>query len=405
MQHSIAFEVVIRGNAKTHQDVILSELNDLLGQELDESLLKEANRRLWNLRVFSDVKTKIIENKLEIEVKPRWTFIPIAKVAGGGGSTYYAVGAYDINLLGTYTEVGAQYESLNNRPAGVLWLRKPQFLRDRNLKLGVDFWSINRVRFFFKMNGDDNGAFTLNRKRANFFLEKKWQQDFYLFGLNFDYHQDEISDFGLTDEQKEQNQANSFEPGGKSVSRWFGSYFTVGRLNYQNYLIEGGQLRLQSYLVHTTGEQDKTFSDHLVQYNHYWLASNHHNTAFQIKVAGNNSELLQYQKYLGGLSEVRGYMDGQVYNEVYWQSNLEHRFDLYESPLLVLQGAVFTDQAKEGVDVSDVLNNKNEIMLSSGAGIRFISPKIYRFVGRLDFAQTHTRYVSQGISFGIQQFF
>lgn len=52
VQHSIAFEVVIRGNEKTHQDVTLSELNDLLGQELDDYVLKEANRRLWNSTIF-----------------------------------------------------------------------------------------------------------------------------------------------------------------------------------------------------------------------------------------------------------------------------------------------------------------------------------------------------------------
>ncbi|MAX67298.1 MAG: FtsQ-type POTRA domain-containing protein [Bacteriovoracaceae bacterium] len=228
-----AFDFKVKGNSKTSEDVVRIEIKDLLEQDLDDQVLNELKRRLWNLRVFSSVKVeKISENQILIQVEERWTTIPIAKFQGGGGSTYFTLGAYDINTFGSNTEIGAQYESLNNRPAGVLWLRKPQFLYDRNLKFGVDVWDINRIRYLFKRNGEDDGAYTLQRKKINLFTEKKWKNDQYLFGVQLEYHDDRVSDFGLTDEQIELNQLNGFSPDSDSISLWHSVYFHWGRLNY-----------------------------------------------------------------------------------------------------------------------------------------------------------------------------
>lgn len=401
-----AYSVSISGNEKTDLDVILTEIQDLRTSELSKELVVEVKRRLWNLRIFSQVDTEIKNGELVIAVAPRWTLIPIAKASSGGGSSFYTVGVYDINTAGQYIEAGAQYESLNNKPAGVLWSRKPHFLGDRNLKSGVDLWTINRVRNFYGLDGEDDGAYTLRRQKLALFLEKKMSEDFYLLGINFEYHQDDISDFGLSSEQEEENFNNSFSPDEESINKWLGVYFTAGRLDYENYLQKGKQLRLDAKLIFSSiNGEDKALTDLTLKYNHYWLFENHNNLAWQFLISGTNSEQLQYQKYIGGLSEVRGYRDGQFFNQSYWQSNLEHRFDLIERNWLVLQGAVFSDMAKEGRTLQDIGDSKSPILLSSGVGVRFISPKIFRFVGRLDYAQTHTRFVDQSLSFGIQQFF
>ena len=136
-----------------------------------------------------------------------------------------------------------------------------------------------------------------------------------------------------------------------------------------------------------------------------WQNKNNLNFAWQFKLKSNNYKDIQNFNYLGGFEEVRGYMDGQYYGNTTWQNNIELRQDIFENKYGVIQLATFTDQAKEGEDLQDLTERKEEILLSSGLGIRLISPKIFRFVGRIDYAQTHTRFVSQGISFGIQQFF
>lgn len=398
-----AIELEVTGNTKTHLDVIKVEIADLLQKkQWDESDLAEAKRRIWNLRVFSEVEIKLNEEKVSLTVEERWTLLPIAKFVGGGGSTYYAVGAFDVNWFGTNTEVGAQYESLNNRPAGVVWLRKPQFLKDRNLRLGLDIWNINRVRFLFNRDGTDNGAFTLNRNRYNAFIDKRWDNDFYRIGFQYDFHQDEISEFGLSDENLAQNANNNFAPDEQSLNRWHTLFYSIGRINFQNYLVDGTQLSVRHSLV---AADNDFLTENQVRFRYYKLFKNHHNFAWQFLLRGNNLRNIQYLQYTGGLSEVRGYRDGQFFAETAWQNNLEYRFDVFESPWVVLQAVTFTDQAKEGKTLGALLESQDEIMLSTGFGVRFISPKIFRFTGRLDYAQTHTRSQDRGISFGIQQFF
>jgi|TARA_Y100000768_G_C23871999_1_gene630895 outer membrane protein assembly factor BamA len=170
-------------------------------------------------------------------------------------------------------------------------------------------------------------------------------------------------------------------------------------------LVSGVQLQLKSSLVSLRQKEENFFGDHSFRFVFYKLFKNNHNFAFQFLVSGNNLKNSQYLNYIGGLSEVRGYRDGQFYDQTFYQSNIEHRFDLYHHSWGVIQAVVFTDQAKEAQTLAKITESKDEILLSSGIGLRFISPKIFRFVGRLDYAQTHTRFVDQNISFGIQQFF
>jgi hypothetical protein len=398
----------INGNSKTKDHVLLYEIQDFSAQDsLSKDDLKEIERRLWNLRIFSDVGlTKKSDKEVLIEVSERWTTIPIVKFSSGGGSTYYALGAYDINTMGRNIEVGAQYESLNNRNAGVLWFRKPQLFKNRNLKVGADLWDINRVqRYYDPSSNDEIGALTLERKRLNTFIEYRWDQDFYSLGAQFDYQEDQISDFGLSDDEKVTNADNGFDFEEGSIQRFQSLYLSIGRLNYQNYLVHGMQAFMKSSLVNVSIDKDKNLSSHELKLSYYKLFENHKNFAWQFHIRTNNLNTIQNKNYLGGLSEIRGYMDGQYFDNSTWQNNIEQRFDLYEHKYGVIQGAIFTDQAKDGEDTEDLFNNKKRILLSSGFGVRLISPKIYRFVARFDYAQTHTRNINRGFSFGVQQFF
>jgi len=400
---TFGYELKIQGNTKTQPEVIKKEIADIRSNKLSEKVIAEIKRRVWNLRLFTSVEVRQdAPDKVLIDVSERWTLIPIVKLAGGGGSSYIAVGAYDINSFGTNTELGAQYENLNGRSAGVMWFRKPQFLADRNLIFGMDFWKINRVRYLYTRQGDDDGAFTLERDRVNAFVEKKWSSDFFKLGFAIDYHSDRISEFGLSDDELAQNTLNGFAPNEESINLWKTLYFNVGRLNYINYLVDGQQVSLTTSHIDSSSKDKSSGS---LKYNFYHLFENRHNFAFQALVSRTNFGRLQYQNYIGGLSEVRGYLDGQFFDRAFIQTNIEHRFDLFENRYGVVQGAIFSDQAKEGKTISKIAKSSDAIMLSSGFGVRLISPKIFRFVARLDYAQTHTRYIDRSVSFGIQQFF
>lgn len=400
-----AFKYKIVGNDKTRDKVIIREIKDLIPNPANEEILKIIDRRLWNLRIFSKVEISKDQDTVIIKVKERWTFIPIAGYISGGGTTYYALGAYDINTLGTNTETGIQYERLNNYPAGMIWFRKPQFLENRNLLFGVDLESISRIRKLFERDGDTDGAFTLRRKRVNTYLERKWDDDFYKVGLQLDYHGDFVSDNDLTSEQLEENQENSFFPEEDSINLWKTIYFAAGRLNFENYLMHGKQFRIKFSHISTSADQNFDSYEVTARYNYYHLFKNRSNFAFQVLISQTDIKLRQYLNYLGGLSEVRGYRDGQFYDQGYIQANIEQRFDLTKIKFVQFQGVVFSDLANEASSIGEAIENFGEPLFSAGFGVRLIVPKIYRFVGRLDFAQTFTRFQDKSFAIGIQQFF
>lgn len=400
------FTVKVYGNNRTSDNVIINEVRDLVHFDLSSSIALEVKRRIWNLQTFSSVKVLIQNKSIEIFVKERWTTIPIAKFSSGGGTSYSAFGFFDINTLGLYKEVGVQYEQLNGAPAAVVWYRDSQFLSDRNLKVGIDLWNFNRVRSFYDTGGDEIGAYTLRRRRANIFFERKTNDDRMTFGGRFDLHNDDISDFGLSNEVKSKNRANNFQFESKDQSIFYSLYFKYGRLDIQNYLVSGFQASSYISLQDFKNRDSNIFTTNLrINIKAYHLRENHFNFGWQFQVISDSNDQIQYQNYIGGFSEVRGYRDGQFYDQAYWQNNLEFRFDILESSLAVIQGIVFNDVAKEGRTISAVSKSKDEVLLSSGFGMRFISPKIYSFVGRVDYAITHTRFIDQNLSLGVQQFF
>ncbi|MDX1812830.1 MAG: hypothetical protein R3240_12815 [Gammaproteobacteria bacterium] len=69
-----------------------------------------------------------------------------------------------------------------------------------------------------------------------------------------------------------------------------------------------------------------------------------------------------------------------------------------------MQHIFFLDVANAADHIAD-LNNTHNIVSSSGIGFRLISPKIYSFNGRLDFALYTSGTSSTSISLGTQHFF
>ena len=135
-------QVDVQGLIRTKKEIVLNELDVKVGQKLTQSDLKESYARLFNLRIFSKIEFELIQvesekSKLVVKVKERWTLIPIAKVLGGGGTTQFTLGAFDINVFGEYIELGAQYENLNGSSGFVHWFRNPRLLGHR-LRLGYD---------------------------------------------------------------------------------------------------------------------------------------------------------------------------------------------------------------------------------------------------------------------------
>lgn len=399
-------DIVITGLSKTNEHIIMRELVLAKGESFSQQKLDESIEQIKNLRIVTSIKADLKKEHdgviIEINVIEKWTLIPVLRFGGGGGTNFFIVGLYDYNTFGLYQEWGGQYENLGGRHAGVVWYRNPRFLNKR-MKLGIDIWSINRFRSIYN-NGFITGNYTLTRRKINGFLEREWQRWFRL-GLGVEIVEDHLSEESLSPKQIEINRLHQFDSDDDYQTLILRLYYQIGRLNYDDYIVDGWQslITLESHAPVFAKPVEgyrlvldfKSFKD----------LGNYHNIGWQFKFGSSDSSKIEQQFFLGGLKDIRGYKDNQFNGNWYWQLNGEYRFSSYHSSWLAVQHILFLDSSKIASSAQELVGDYSGPYYSFGTGLRFISPRIYRLVGRIDIAQTFGTIDQWGISFGVQQFF
>lgn len=402
--------IAVEGNTRTKDYVITRELEFSKGDILTKANYQESLRRLRNLRIFTQVnfRFKVSKQKKTVKVivriEERWTTLPILKGGDAGGTQFITVGAFDINFLGRYWEIGAQYESLNGEPAGVTWFRNPRLFGQR-LLFGYDLWFVNRNRELFDNDSTDpTRAFSLSKNRYHFFLKKElawWLEP----GLGIDYVQETVDQSLLDGEQQSKNSALGFNPSFESEQLFAELTLRLGRLNYNNYLVDGFQSDITFRTAQESLLSDSSETQITVQNRWFFELPHQQNVGLNFHLGSTDSRLLQNQFYVGGLSEVRGFTDGQFTGNNFWQANAEYRVPSYRSFLLVLQHVLFYDIGNTSNSLDRLFSNDETPFQSIGTGVRFISPKVFRFNLRIDVAKSFGRVGDESIALGLQQFF
>ena len=402
-------DIRIDGLWRTREYVVLREITFSTGEEFSGIKKEESLIRLRNLRLFSTVS--IEEESLSdgslliiITVKEKWTVIPLFKAGGGGGINYLTIGAYDINILGRYLEMGMQYESLGSTNSGVFWFRDPRFLNQR-LKLSGDFWQLSRNHRLYDEKAELSGGYKNKRKRVHLYMEKEERPGF-LFGGGIDLSEDAYSQYELESDARILNISNDLKlPEG---STHLGTYLTVqlGQLKYNNHIVEGGAANLkQNYGFGLNRGSEDFIQTELAFKGFYLFPSRIGNIGAQLSMAQSSSDDPHFQYYLGGLDAVRGYYHEQFLTPAYWKFNLEYRVESIKSEWFVLQHIFFTDVGNTGRTLYASLADAEEPFIGYGAGIRLISPRVYRLNIRLDYGFVSGKEGPGGISFGFQHFF
>jgi len=395
--------IVIDGNMKTDQGVIRRELEFDQGERLAEHSVQNSIRKLKNLQIFEDVSFHYYpgpNDTVRVDVSDKWTIIPIAKVGGGGGSQFFTVGAYDVNSFGRHLELGAQYQNENG---GVFWIRNPRFFGER-LLVGLDVWHFRLNQPVYEKDTCLLGAYNNTKNRFHLFTKKEFLP-WLFFGGGIDTVSDEFDDTGLTEEQRLANSDNNFLPPVNAKQNFIELNLQFGNLNYDKYVVDGAQLNVDSRFTFQTLSSVNNSAKVLIEGIYFRKFKYQQNIGFNVVLGRTTSKLIQNQFYLGGLSEVRGYMDRRFQGSNYWQGNIEYRIPSYRSRWFVLQHVALADFGRIGNSVQQALSSGSDQFSSVGTGLRFISPKIYRFNARLDFAKTFGSESNYDVSFGLQQFF
>ncbi len=399
---NLVTEIKIQGLQKTSEHVVERELLLKNGQIFDQTLWDESIQRIRNLQVFSLVLPEMQITpegyKLRIQLKEKWTLVPIVKLGGGGDIQFYTLGAYNVNSFGQYIELGGQYENLGGRHNGVIWFRKPR-IYDSSWKVGGDLWSTLRGVTTYDSEGESNGAYILNRRKINIFTEKELSSHL-IFGFGFESIEESFLNDMLSEKDIAANQMNRSMFSDKMTVNQPRASVTIGRLNYDNHLVDGTALVLtQEYLL--SSRINERFN---LDLRSFYLLSQYWNIGFRYFMSETNSEFIQHQPEAGGLREVRGYQDARFRGSAMHFFNFDARKDIYSNSLYILQAIGFIDGG--GIsDKSTRLLQASEDFYSVGLGLRAIVPSVYRLNLRFDTALATSDKNPSRVSFGLQQFF
>ncbi len=396
-------KILVTGLSKTKLDVIEREL-ELVQSEMpeNESLGPELERRLRRMQIFSSVQV-LQENpeEIQIAVEEKWTTIPILKVASGGGVTQTTLGVYDPNIFGAWIESGAQYEQLGTEGSGVLWLKNPRFLNQEQL-LDLQYWNTKRLRLKYdqtEIDPKEKQGFVLEREKIYIGFEPKLNNRVTL-KTSVENSRDQFSDSNLPAELKRKFKGQKL-PVDVEVTQ-LGMGIDWGSLDWNTHLIEGLKVSAMIKYNWVKNQAARSFYQTEIGLIYASIIDSRVNFAQRILLGTTDTELLQYWNYFGGLDRIRGFVDNRFSGRNYFLSNSEIRITGLDKTNWVVQGAGFIDF----LNTSEKTEEIDRISAASvGAGFRFIFPKIYRAVVRIDYAHPIIKNDDQKISFGLQQFF
>ncbi len=397
--------IEIQGLMRTQRFVVERELTFRAGGIVTRSQLEESVQRLRNIGLFRIAEYTLVpqdpsgvETNVVILVDERWTILPFFNISAGGDLFSLLAGIYDINLFGRYLEAGGRYRRLGDTNSFLFWFYDPRFLDQRQF-LGAQFWWTNRIRYLYDNSGQLEGGYLRERRSAVLTTSRELSKDLSL-GSGLVLQHDSFSYDLVREDIAEKQRINGLphvqEHGILNLSA------TVGHIDEDSYLREGVQLTQSFSVSNQLWGSSESYVESGTQLLAFKRFVGKQNIGMRFGVGMTSAEHIENQFFLGGLDTVRGFYDSRFRGPFYWFLNSEYRIPSLDHRWLVLHHVLFFD-AVGVADRSSLLWNADGA--SAGIGLRIISPKIYQFVARIDYAFPLKGAGTTPLSFGVQQFF
>lgn len=375
-------ELEINGLWRTKRYIVERELPYKAGQTVTVEDWELGLARLANMGVFSRVAGRLEQREEKLvavfDLEERWTIILILRTGGGGGAAWFQTGLSDINTLGRFVETGALYERFDRYNGFQVWAKHPRLFDERQ-ELHVI-------------------ADRMVRPRPGFALLRT--------GVHLEYSR-QLTDSLITGGKLEWFH-DHFDPPFEGEARTpvdsqsvFATYWLrVGRVDVKRLLHDGWLLDVKPSLGVTNAPGRFGFGQLLVEAQKFHILNSRLLVGGRVRVAASTDAQEQHRYYLGGLDTVRGYPDNHVRTDLFAFANLEARFVAFDSTWLAIMPTLFVDAAAARDDRAGPLG-----LLSAGAGVRILFPRLYRSGARIDFPVPLTPLGKPTLAFGVYQFF
>ncbi|WP_430411596.1 outer membrane protein assembly factor [Kordia sp.] len=401
-QDKIVYDVKFQGQKKNKVGFLKKYVSVRNGDVLDSLQLEQDVVLLKRLAGVSHAYYQVFishDNLYNVyfNIEENFTLIPNLNVwTTTNEQVAYKVGLYDYNFLGRNIAFGGFYQNNGFDSYGIN-LRAPNlFTRNFGIALNHQNWTSEEPLYF------DAGSANYKYSNTSFEALLLYQLNFkhrLQFGANV--FTEEYSYLnGLTSEAIPQNLALD--------KLMFKFVYEYDNLNYYYQYIEG--IKNTVYLQYVTTEND--FQDNFLigwsDFMYFKRVGEKGNWAnrFRFGVASNNASPFAPFSVDNNLN-IRGVGNIIDRGTASMVLNTEYRYTLYEKGWFILQGNGFVDAGtwrNPGGDFSDFADSEN-FRIYPGIGLRFIHKRIFNAIFRIDYGYGITKDSSNGIVFGIGQYF
>lgn len=407
-QESGVVSLDFKGLKKTKEPFLRRLLKVKPGQEYDSVVVRKDIERLNRLPGFAIARDSVVFSPVGVKVyyilEENFTIIPGARIAtANDGSFAYRLSAFEFNFLGNNQLLGAYYERNVFDSFGVFW--EHPFLFSDQLGVGFNYQDITRQEPVFFEQGDKDYRFN----------SKQWEGKLI---FSFDFNNE--AEFGALFVQ-ERYSFDGLDPVPNTPvalnadKLFYRAAYRFIDLDIQYQYFDGFQSSfVGQYIYFLNGDsQAEVFLQDFVSLRNDFLwykkVGDRGNWANRLRLAATigNEESPFAPFTLDNQLNIRGVGNVVDRGTAAVVLNTEYRQTLYEKGWFVVQGNAFLDAGAwrdPGEPISQLFDGSNT-RVHPGLGFRLIHKRIFNAVFRLDYGFGIGAGASNGIVFGIGQYF
>ncbi len=390
-----------KGNKKMSVKFMTNFIETKVDQPLDSLKINRDVAALTRLNGISNVTFEVASTSSGYDVLfiliENWSVLPnLSLWTTDEASAAYRMGVYDYNFLGKNATIGGFYQ-YNGASSFGLNFSAP-FLFSSNFGIETSFQKLASIEPIFISNSPARYEYTntgfeaLGVYRINYRNSVKLGVN--LFKEKYQY----LS--GTT---------NIGVPQFLEINKTlFKSNYNYDNLRYDFYLVKGFRSTFFGQYVISSNDFQNDFIIAWNDFSYFKRIGKTGNWASRLRLGLSSNDESPFSPFaLDNNLNIRGVgniIDRGTGAIVF---NTEYRTTLYEKKWFVLQGNAFVDSGswrKPGGGFSDFANSDN-FRVYPGLGLRFIHKTIFNATFRIDYGYGITKNASNGIVFGIGQYF
>lgn len=391
---------------RTRDSFVRRKLKLREGQPFNPGELEAGLGRLRDTRIFKSVTAGVYARgtavHVEIILAEKWTTLPDLRFGGGGGTAYFRAGVFDINWFGLGGQGLIAYENRSGTNNGDAWLRYPNVWGSEHL-LGAGLTRSTTLLTDYGSKREILGGQAMSKTTLLLDYEYSFSHAV-VFGYRMEPEWVQFNDYQVASNVKRMNEAlgRRVSPSTRRILHRL--QLQLGNLNYQGVLARGIELNLQWLPASQSFGSDydvlMTRNDLLA----FHIFPGEWNVASRLTLKTSTNARPENISRVGGLSEIRGYFDGEFFGRYALYSSLELRKNALTTWSFVWQPAVFYDWGLIDQHFSGLWQQK--LRDGIGLGIRVVPDFVHLATFRLDYAWgLSDRRNDGGVSFGVLHFF